>query len=157
MGDGGRQIMSVDSTRALRVLDRRDFLSQSVVGTLAAMVMSACGDGITASGTAPGDVNVSINLADYPALTAVGGIARLNGTRTPIAVVHSATESYRAFSMICPHAGTTIGVNGAGFRCPNHGATFAASGAWTGGERTSGLFEFTTALNAGTGALTITS
>lgn len=148
--------MTADPMRILPVLDRREFLGQSVVAALAALVMTACGDGLSGSPTAPGATNVTVNLADYAALGAIGGIVRLNSTSSPIAVVRSADTTYRAFSMICPHAGTTIGINGAGFRCPNHGATFAASGAWTGGERTSSLFEFTTTLNAG-GTLTITS
>jgi hypothetical protein len=41
--------------------------------------------------------------------------------------------------------------------CPNHGAQFNATGANTGGERTSSLFEFSVAHDATAGTLTITS
>ena len=149
--------MKTTLPRNLPTLDRREFVSQGIVTALAALVASACGDGLLGSPTGPGAVNVTVNPADYAALGAVGGIVRLNGTSTPIAVVRTADATYRAFSMICPHAGTTIGINGSGFRCPNHGAMFAASGAWTGGQQTTSLFEFTTTLNAGPGTLTITS
>ncbi|MEQ1691652.1 MAG: Rieske (2Fe-2S) protein [Gemmatimonas sp.] len=145
------------SNRTLTVLDRREFLAQSTLMALGALVASACGDGLSGSPTGPGAVNVTVQIASYTALAAIGGIARLNGTGTPIAVVHSTSTTYRAFSLICPHAGTTVGITGASFRCPNHGATFASTGSWTGGERTSGLFEFTVAHDATAGTLTIVS
>jgi thiosulfate dehydrogenase [quinone] large subunit len=59
--------------------------------------------------------------------------------------------------MICPHQGTVIAISGSGFRCPNHGATFNGTGAWTGGERTSRLFELTVSSNASAGTITIST
>ena len=73
----------------------------------------------------------------------------------PVAVYHSGVDTYRAYSMTCPHAGTTVNIQGGGFRCPNHGATFAATGVWTGGQKTSNLFELTTVYDPGTGLLDI--
>ena len=67
-----------------------------------------------------------------------------------------ATSSALAITAVLT-AGPTVAISGAGFRCPNHGATFNASGAWTGGERTNGLFEFTVASNTAAGTITITS
>lgn len=118
--------------------------------------LAACGsdDG---SPTGPSNVNLTVTPANFPALAVVGGIARVTESGTPIAVVRTTTTSYRAFSMVCPHQGTTISISGAGFRCPNHGATFNGNGAWTGGERTSGLFEFTVTSNTNAGTITITS
>ncbi|WP_373065080.1 ubiquinol-cytochrome c reductase iron-sulfur subunit [Gemmatimonas sp.] len=137
-------------------VNRREFLTKSSALAITA-VLAACGDGIGGGATGPSNVNESVVLADYTALGTVGGIAVVSGAGTPIAVVRTATSQYRAFSLICPHAGTTVAINGSGFRCPNHGATFNASGAWTGGQRTSGLSEFTVALNSTAGTITITT
>lgn len=137
-------------------VNRREFLSASSALAITAL-LAACGDGGTGSATGPIAVNTMVVLANYSALGTVGGIAVISGAGTPLAVVRSTTSQYRAFSLICPHAGSTVAVNGAGFRCPNHGATFNASGAWTGGERTKGLTEFTVAVNSTAGTLTSTS
>ena len=135
---------------------RRDFLARSSAVALTA-VLVACGDDSDGGTTGPSNVNLTVKLSDFSALGTVGGIAVVSGGSTPVAVVRSATATYRAFSLSCPHQGTTVSLSGAGFRCPNHGATFNASGAWTGGERTSGLREFTVASNPSAGTLTITS
>jgi thiosulfate dehydrogenase [quinone] large subunit len=129
-------------------------------GTLAAVgaFLAACGGGDSnPTAPPPGGTSVTVTLASFPALAAVGGIARVTTTGTPIAVVRSGPATYRAFSMVCPHQGTTIGITATGFRCPNHGATFNANGGWIGGERTSGLVEFTVTSNATAGTITITS
>ena len=146
--------MSTHKRMALPVLDRREFLAKSTVMTLGVLVASACGGGDDPA--SPGTVNVTANPASYPALANVGGIARLNGTSTPIAVVRSGASSYRAFWLICPHQGSTVGITGTSFQCPGHGAQFSATGAWTGGQPTSGLHEFNVAID-GSGMLTITS
>lgn len=137
-------------------VNRREFLTTSSALAITA-VLAACGDGVGGSATGPSNVNATVTLANYAALGTVGGIATISGTGTPIAVVRASASQYRAFSLVCPHQGTTVAVSGSGFRCPNHGATFNASGGWTGGERTTGLFEFTVALNTTAGTLTITS
>ena len=135
--------------------DRRRFLATGTLAAVAALLGTACGNGSADASTSPGSVNTTVNLADYPALGTVGGIVRLSGVNTPVAVVRSDAASYRAFSMVCTHAGTTIGILGSGFRCPNHMATFNASGQNTGGQRTSSLHEFTVTANSAAGTLTI--
>jgi nitrite reductase/ring-hydroxylating ferredoxin subunit len=134
---------------------RREFLAAGTVAAVGVFLAACGGDGESATG--PSKVNLTVTLASFPALGAVGGIARVTTSGTPIAVVRATASSYRAFSMACPHQGTTISISGTGFRCPNHGATFNGNGAWTGGERTSGLFEFTVASNTTAGTITITS
>jgi len=101
-------------------------------------------------------VNLSIDVNSFPSLASVGGVARVDGNSgTPVAVYHSGADAYRAYSMVCPHAGTTVNIQANGFRCPNHGATFAKTGAWTGGQKTSNLYELTTTYDAATGMLQI--
>lgn len=139
-------------------LDRREFLAQGTLAAVAAVLFAACGNGVGGgSPTGPSGVNVTATIASYAALANVGGIVRLTGTSTPIAVVRTGASSFRAFSMICPHEGTTINVSGSGFLCPNHLASFTSSGTNNGGQRTSSLFEFTVAYNATAGTITITS
>jgi Rieske Fe-S protein len=102
-----------------------------------------------------------VNLAAWPALANVGGVAgsvgNVNGG--PVAVVRTGTNSFSAFSMVCPHAGTTINVvNGASFRCPNHGALFNASGANlpNSPQRTDDLTRLTVSYSPGASTLIVT-
>jgi Rieske Fe-S protein len=128
------------------------------MAAVAAALTSACGDGIFSGGlTGPGQtVALSVSVRSFNALIPVGGIARVDGNSgTPVAVYHSGVDTYRAYSMVCPHAGTTIAITGSSFKCPNHGATFAATGVWTGGQQASNLFELTAAYDPATGTLNI--
>ncbi|MEN9509091.1 MAG: hypothetical protein RLZZ621_1654 [Gemmatimonadota bacterium] len=141
---------------------RRDFLATSTLGAVAAFLAACSSDESTTepgpSGTVPTLTGTTtVRLADYPALANVGGIISITATSSPIAIVRSASDRYRAFSLVCPHAGGTVAIQGTGFRCPVHGATFSNTGAWTGGEKASALREFTATLNAAAGTLTITS
>lgn len=140
-------------------LSRREFVGRSTLAAVAAMLASACGgtiDGVTnpfdpAGGGAP----LTINLGDYPALASVGGIAKVSTGGAPVAVVRQGTATFVAFSMSCPHAGTTVNISGSGFVCPNHGARFNAAGQWTGGQRTSGLTSVPVTYDAAAGTLTL--
>lgn len=144
---------------------RREFITQSTLAAIASLltagVVSACGDqeiGV-AGPTAPLvlDDAVTIRVADFPALQQVGGIARIDGnTSNPLAVSRIGANAFVALSMICPHAGyKPINIQSGGFRCPNHGAVFAADGNWIGGQRTRDLQSYPTSYNAGAGTLTI--
>lgn len=141
---------------------RRRFVAQSLLATLGLLTVGACGDGVIGGPTGPRstpliDPPLLVTLADFPALGAVGGIARVDpGSAIPVAVSRIGASDYRAFSMICPHASyRPISIVAAGFTCPNHGARFAPDGDWIGGQRTSSLLEYTVVLNAGAGTLTI--
>lgn len=133
-------------------LSRRDFLAGSTAAAITAF-LAACGE----SSTAPATINATVRVSDYATLATVGGMARLNGTSTPVAVVRTATSTFRAFSLICPHERGSVGINGTGFLCSNHGATFNASGTWTGGQPTTNLHEFQVAYDPSAGTLSITS
>ena len=141
-----------------RQLTRRTFLAETTMAAMAAALTAACGDGVFSGGlTGPGQtVALSVDVNSFAALAPVGGIARVDGNSgTPVAVYHSGVDTYRAYSMVCPHAGTTIAIAGNSFKCPNHGATFAATGVWTGGQQASNLFELTVAYDPATGTLNI--
>lgn len=152
------QLLSSPVSSVPSCLDRRAFLTNTSLLAVGALLASACGNGTIGGGiTDIGTVGVTVKLSDYPALATVGGIARLNGTASPIAVVREAVAEYRAFSMVCPHQGTTIGINGTGFLCPNHEARFSGTGKWLGGQVTSSLREFAVTSNTTSGTLSISS
>lgn len=139
-----------------RRIDRRAFLGNAGA-IVAALTAAACGDGQignAATGLGSGGT-VTVDPSAYAALASVGGIARISGTSRPIAVVRSTSTTYRAFSLICPHQGSTVNISNGAFLCPNHLARFDANGRWIGGQATGNLTELTVTPGT-TGALTIT-
>lgn len=142
---------------------RRAFVTKTLLAAVGAWVLQGCGDGEIGGPGAPDFAppisggQLVVNIATFPALASVGGIARVDaGGSTPIAAVRLATDRFIALSMVCTHAGfQPIDIRPDGFRCPNHGAQFNREGAWVGGQPTGDLFEYPVAFNAGTGTLTI--
>ena len=149
--------------------ERRRFLSTALAASLLG-VLAACGDGDiggvsgiddddddddNGGGGAPTG-SIIVTLSNFAALGTDGGVARVDGgSGTPTAVLRVNATTYRAFSLVCPHAGTTVNIVAGGFRCPNHGATFSSTGALTGGPATRGLTERAVTFNATAGTLTI--
>jgi cytochrome b6-f complex iron-sulfur subunit len=134
-------------------IGRRTFLAQSAV-LAAAAALAACGAG--ASVTAPTlNGSTSIKVSDYPALANVGGVAMVNVSGSPFAIVRTDASTYLALSRICPHQGSVVNFTGNGFLCPNHGAQFTEIGTWVGGQRTSNLRSYPTTFDSTTGTLTI--
>jgi cytochrome b6-f complex iron-sulfur subunit len=140
-------------------VSRREFVSIATMSAIA-VTLSACGGGelggaaqitqptpTTPTPTTPGTPTVGANqigvsIASYAALANVGGVAKVNNSPA-IALARTAT-GFVAFSLRCPHEGTTVAVqSGTSLRCPNHGALFASSGTWNGGFRTSNLSQRT--------------
>ena len=137
---------------------RREFIATSAASAVAALLVTACGGASDTTGVVTGPVSLSVQVSGYAALANVGGIARVDNGGTPVAAVRTGASTFAAFSLICPHFGCTVGINnGSSFLCPCHGARFAASGAWTGGQPTSNLASLATSYDATTGVLTITS
>ena len=136
-------------------VDRRTFLAQGALAAAAA-ALAACG---LSSGvpTAPGSLSspLTINVANYPALTNVNGVAYVSADRSPLAIVRTGASSFVALSRICPHAGSTVNTASFGFLCPGHGAEFDDTGRWIGGQRTSSLTSYPTQFDAATGMLTV--
>jgi Rieske Fe-S protein len=137
------------------VIDRREFVTASVASAVTVLLTTSCGGSGGDAGVVTGPVSFSVQVSSYPALANVGGIARVDMGGTPVAAVRTGADTFAAFSLICPHRGCTVGINGSAFRCPCHGAMFASSGAWIGGQRTTNLGSFTTSYDATSGVLTI--
>lgn len=132
---------------------RRQFVIQ---GALASVAIVLAGCAMNNGGpTAPGNVNLTVNIADHPALASVGGVAYVDASGNPLAIVRVDANTFDVVSRICPHQGGTVSSNGNGFTCPNHGARFSDSGAWVGGQPTSSLTSYSSTFDAGTGTLTI--
>ena len=143
-------------------VSRRDFIGRSTLAAVAALLTAACGTGAdilaARAPTAPGALGgggLSLRLADYPALAQVGGIARADTAAGPIALVRTSSTVVSAFSMVCPHQGSTINIQGSGFLCPNHGARFSAAGQWTGGQPTTNLVSYATTFDPAAGLITV--
>lgn len=143
-------------------ITRRDFVAKSTLATVAAF-LAACGNGqigMTSPGAPqlPGGANggLTVVLAQYPALATVGGIARVDGgAGSPVALVRTGASTFAAFSMVCPHQGSTINITSTGFKCPNHGATFDRNGAWVGGQSAGPLTSYPTTYDATAGTVAI--
>ncbi len=136
-----------------RGLCRRDFLEQAF-RLAAAGLLVGCAANAT-SATVP---QFTINIGDYPPLLNVGGIAVLptNLTRgKPIAVSRTGADTFVALSLVCPHRGFTVEAVSGTFYCPGHGAEFAATGAWTGGQPTSNLSTYPVQYDSAAASLTI--
>jgi Rieske Fe-S protein len=138
---------------------RREFITAAAASAVAALLVTACGGSASDSTGVvnTGPVSLSVQVSSYPALANVGGIARVDSGGSPVAAVRTGASTFAAFSLICPHFGCTVGINGSAFLCPCHGARFASSGAWTGGQRTSNLTSLGTSYDATTDVLTISS
>ena len=139
-------------------VSRRDFVSTAMLTAIAA-TLAACGSGeltaaekllaatptptptptpVTTGNPTVGANQVGVTIANFPALRNVGGIAVIRNS--PAIALARTSTGFVAYSLRCPHEGTTVSVlSNSTLRCPNHGATFTSSGSWTGGQRTSSL------------------
>jgi Rieske Fe-S protein len=144
------------SCAGCEAMDRRTFLAQAALAAGVAAFLAACSAGSDV--TAPGFTGtLVVSVSDFPALSAVGGLARVDGGKgSPVAAVRTGDAQYAAFSLVCPHQGATVNISGAGFQCPQHGARFASDGSWTGGQPTSSLHKLSATFDSSTGELTIT-
>ncbi len=145
-----------DPSCALR---RREFLGAAALTALT-LLEAACGDGqIGPAGPASttGSTTLVVTLSQYSALGAVGGVARVDGgSGAPVALVRTGATSFTALSLICPHQGFTVTVNGNAFYCPAHGARFSGTGVWTGGQRTTNMVTLASTYDATAGTITVT-
>lgn len=125
-------------------MNRKEFLQRSFFGLTvlaAAGGASACLNGCSSS-TAPTDVDFTLDLNDSAnaPLRSVGGSRNVNG----VIVVCASNGSYIAVQSACTHEGATLSWQQTNkrFYCPEHGATFAQTGAVTGGPAKSSLTSY---------------
>lgn len=146
--------MQPDESTALHLpcVTRRQFMIHGAVATVA---IALAGCGLSNGPTAPGSVNLTINIADYPALANVGGVAYVDANGNPLAVIRLDANTFDTLSRICPHQGGTVNSASGGFTCPVHGARFDDTGQWVGGQPTSNLTSYPTAFDSASGTLTI--
>lgn len=132
-------------------LDRRAFLNTASVISLGAL-MAACGDGVLNGPEAFLDIirePIRIDPNQFPELLTVGGRVTITPSgQAPMVVEHVGAQQFRAYSLVCPHKGTVVDLTPSGFLCPNHGATFARDGEWTGGQSTISLPPIAVTVNA---------
>ena len=140
-------------------MSRRLFMERTALAALGTM-MAACGDGVF--GTEPLKVNAlpqgtsfQIRLADFPPLSAIGGVATTTVQGVPLAVGHTGNGAYAIWSMVCPHQQNLVSPNGAGFKCSGHNATWNALGQWTGGQSTGNLTLIPSTYDATNGMLLV--
>ena len=139
-------------------MDRRGFLEQSVQLAVLSVLAASCTDAGSIMGAdLNGGQDVVVTLADYPSLLQAGGIARIRGVSPPLALVNEGSDVFSGFSLVCPHQGYTVQIEGSSFHCPGHGARFDKNGEWTGGQPTSNLRQYPTRYDAGTGTVTVSS
>ena len=151
---GGCSIAPADPGFGASEISRRTFLAQSALLTAAA-ALAACA-GVGADSTAPNiPSGTKIKVSDYSALGVDNGVALVSISGAPLAIVRLSATSYVALSRVCPHQGGIVNNIGSGFLCPNHGAQFALSGQWVGGQRTTSLHSYATSFDAATGELSI--
>lgn len=141
-------------------LARRDFLGVAALAALT-LLEAACGDGqigpegLSANGASGGGTLV-VTLSQYPQLASTGVPVRVDGGNgRPVALVRTGAAAFAALSLRCPHEGFTVGVSGNAFYCPAHGARFASTGTWQGGQRTSNLVSLATTYDAVAGTVSI--
>jgi cytochrome b6-f complex iron-sulfur subunit len=119
-------------------LNRRDFLARATAAAAVAAALiaaEACGDGqigppiphITGGGDPdiPGGGPVTVQLADFPALSTVGTVVDIGHQR---ALVRTSATTLLGLSRICTHQQCDTEVHNNRFECPCHGSIFAADG-----------------------------
>ena len=119
-----------------RDLTRRDALRSAAalcgLSLLAHGITDAQADTSGVQQTRSGQVRVRIS--SYPALKQVGGAAYIGTVGDmPAAVARTGTNTYVAYSLLCPHMGVEVKKSGTGWLCPAHSSRFTSSGGFVSG------------------------
>src|SRR5688500_6578985 len=105
-------------------IDRRDFVTASILAAASAM-LAACGhpsqvpSGVAGSPQGQADgAGAVLRVADYPDLANAGGVATLRDRKLgAIAIVRGDDDRFVALSLRCPHRGGTISLEGDQWVC----------------------------------------
>lgn len=138
-----------NQTQPPTFINRKDFLKTIMYGSATLGItacMGSCLSGCTEDITAPTNVDFTLDLtlASNSALNTVGGTVVNSG----VIVARTGTNEFTAVSVQCTHEGTQVQWQQTNkqFRCPNHGATFTASGVVTAGPASKNLSTYKTTL-----------
>lgn len=141
-------------------IDRKEFMRQVGLSFGAIMLMNclqSCGDGSEipdpnpTGGSSKVDFTININDATYSSLKNKGNAVVVKAQNVIIARANDANGTWIAVDSICTHEKTTTinyRASSNDFLCPNHGSTFAATGAATKGPATAALTRFNTSFDA---------
>ena len=86
----------------LSCVSRREFM---IRGSMTGIAIVLAGCSLGNGPTAPGNVSLTINVSDYPALANAGGVAYVTSNNNPLAVVRLDSSNFAALSRVCPHRG----------------------------------------------------
>jgi len=126
-------------------MNRKDFIAQVGFGAVA-LLATQCGlSSCSKQNTTAVDFTLDISTGS---LATNGGSLNHNG----VIVARTSTGDFIAVSAACTHEGTSVNYSSSAnnFVCPNHGATFNASGKATKGPASSALTQYQTALSGNT-------
>ncbi|HRH39609.1 MAG TPA: Rieske (2Fe-2S) protein [Flavobacteriales bacterium] len=129
-------------------MDRKEFLQLMGAGS-AGLVIASCLGGCKKENNTPSklsrDFTLDLTASGNSALTHNGGYMVVQ----QVVVARTQSGSFIAVAAACTHAGTNVQFRSSStdFRCPNHGATFNASGGVTSGPASSDLQQFKTQLS----------
>ncbi len=126
---------------------RREFLKI----TAGAVALGAAGGLLEGCGElAGGDVlteDLVLVLSEHPELAVEGQSLLVDaGIKSPIAVTRTGPQDFVVTGTECNHAGCSVRREGAAWRCPCHGSTFALEGGLTKGPATADLAVYDFAL-----------
>jgi cytochrome b6-f complex iron-sulfur subunit len=137
-------------------IDRKDFMKQVGIGFGAIMLMNclqSCSETeipdpnpVTSTGL---DITIDLNTSTYSSLITKGNFAVITANKIIVARTNDTNGTFIAVSSACTHEGRTIAYQSASnnFKCPLHGAEFAATGAVTKGPATVALKKYSTTFN----------
>ena len=135
-------------------LSRRGFMERCTLAAIGA-VLAGCSDGLMGPGVPTGGP-YEVDLAAYPALAHVGGVARVDlGGGQVVGVGRTGPDSFAAYALGCTHEGTAVRASGDGWVCPSHGAAFDTAGRVTAGPANRPLREVPVTFEASTNLLTV--
>ena len=106
----------------------------------------ASGVTLTGCGEATLDGPVTLQLADYPSLEEIGGVATVptsdSGFKFPIFIYRAGEDEYVSYSSECTHFGCEVELSDNGYQCPCHDSTFTLEGNVTSGPAKQDLVKF---------------
>jgi Rieske Fe-S protein len=110
----------------------------------------------TGTGLAQASGTLRVTLANFPALSRIGGAAIVGQhDGVHVAVVRTGSKTYVALDRRCPHQGGIVGQSGDQWVCPLHNSRFELDGDKVSGVTPRGLRRLKTRVRKGTLVITV--